>query len=70
MSNGNLDDILKEIRENGGEKEAGEKLRKQLNSDQTKRLNEVLGDRKKLEELLSTDRAKELFKKLTGDKNG
>ncbi len=70
MSNGNLDDILKEIRENGGEKEAGEKLRKQLNADQTKRLNEVLGDRKKLEELLSTDRAKELFKKLTGDKNG
>lgn len=70
MSNGNLDDILKEIRENGGEKEAGEKLRKQLNTDQTKRLNEVLGDRKKLEELLSTDRAKELFKKLTGDKNG
>ena len=70
MSNGNLDDILKEIREDGGEKEAGEKLRKQLNADQTKRLNEVLGDRKKLEELLSTDRAKELFKKLTGDKNG
>ena len=70
MSNGNLDDILKEIRENGGEKEAGEKLRKQLNADQTKRLNEVLGDSKKLEELLSTDRAKELFKKLTGDKNG
>lgn len=70
MSNGNLDDILKEIREHGGEKEAGEKLRKKLNADQTKRLNEVLGDRKKLEELLSTDRAKELFKKLTGDKNG
>ena len=42
---------------------------KNLNSSQTKKIQEVMSDRTALEQLLSTPQAQELLKKFTGDKN-
>lgn len=46
-------------------------INENLNESQTEKLKEVLSDEKKTKELLNSDLAKQLFKKLTGgDFNG
>ena len=46
-------------------------INKNLTESQTEKLKEVLSDEKKTKELLNSDLAKQLFKKLTGgDFNG
>lgn len=46
-------------------------INENLTEDQTEKLKEVLSDEKKTKELLNSDLAKQLFKKLTGgDFNG
>lgn len=70
MSNKNFDEIISGIKGQNSKKDAEDYLMKQLNPDQSKRLQEVLSDRNSLEQLLSTPQAQELFKKFTEGKNG
>lgn len=70
MSNNNFDEIINEVREQNSKKGAEDYLMKQLNPNQSKRLQEVLSDRSALEQLLSTPQAQELLKMFTEGKNG
>ncbi len=70
MSNNNFDEIINGVKEQSSKKGAEDFLMKQLNPNQSKRLQEVLSDRNALEQLLSTPQAQELFKKFTEGKNG
>lgn len=70
MSNSNFDEIINGVKEQSSKKGAEDFLMKQLNPNQSKRLQEVLSDRNALEQLLSTPQAQELFKKFTEGKNG
>lgn len=70
MSNNNFDEIINEVRGQNSKKGAEDYLMKQLNPNQSKRLQEVLSDRSALEQLLSTPQAQELLKKFTEGKNG
>lgn len=70
MSNNNFDEIINGVKEQKDKKGAEDFLMKQLNPNQSKRLQEVLSDRNALEQLLSTPQAQELFKKFTEGKNG
>ena len=70
MNNNNFDEIMNGVKEQKDKKGAEDFLMKQLNPNQSKRLQEVLSDRNALEQLLSTPQAQELFKKFTEGKNG
>ncbi len=70
MSNNNFDEIINGVKEQSTKKGAEDYLMKQLNSNQSKRLQEILSDRNAMEQLLSTPQAQELFKKFTEGKNG
>lgn len=70
MNNNNFDEIINGVKEQKDKKGAEDFLMKQLNPNQSKRLQEVLSDRNALEQLLSTPQAQELFKKFTEGKNG
>lgn len=70
MSNNNFDEIINGVKEQKDKKGAEDFLMKQLNTNQSKRLQEVLSDRGALEQLLSTPQAQELLKKFTEGKNG
>lgn len=70
MSNGNFDEIINGVKGQSSKKGAEDYLMRQLNPNQSKRLQEVLGDRNALEQLLSTPQAQELLKKFTEGKNG
>lgn len=70
MSNNNFDEIINGVKGQNSKKGAEDFLMKQLNPNQSKRLQEVLSDRNALEQLLSTPQAQELFKKFTEGKNG
>lgn len=70
MSNNNFDEIINGVKGQKDKKGAEDFLMKQLNPNQSKRLQEVLSDRSALEQLLSTPQAQELLKKFTEGKNG
>ncbi len=70
MSNNNFDEIINEVRGQSSKKGAEDYLMKQLNPNQSKRLQEILSDRNAMEQLLSTPQAQELLKKFTEGKNG
>lgn len=70
MSNSNFDEIINGVKGQNSKKVAEDYLMKQLNPNQSKRLQEVLSDRNALEQLLSTPQAQELLKKFTEGKNG
>ncbi len=70
MNNNNFDEIINGVKEQKDKKGAEDFLMKQLNPNQSKRLQEVLSDRNALEQLLATPQAQELFKKFTEGKNG
>ncbi len=70
MSNNNFDEIINGVKGQNTKKGAEDYLMKQLNSNQSKRLQEILSDRNAMEQLLSTPQAQELLKKFTEGKNG
>lgn len=70
MSNSNFDEIINGVKGQNSKKGVEDYLMKQLNPNQSKRLQEVLSDRNALEQLLSTPQAQELLKKFTEGKNG
>lgn len=70
MSNDNFNEIINEMKNKKSKKDAQDYLMSRLSSEQSQKLNEILGDRKALEQLLQSPAAKELYKKFTEDKNG
>lgn len=69
MSNKNFDEIIDSIKSKKSKEETQDYLMKNLTPNQSQKLKEVLSDRKAMEKLLSTPKAKELLKKFTEDKN-
>ncbi len=69
MSNNNFDEIVEKVKKQKDKTEAQDFLMKNLNSSQTKKLQEVMSDKNALAQLLSTPQAQELLKKFMGDKN-
>ena len=62
--NGNLDRILKEIKQKGSKKEAEDYLMKQLSPTQSEKLQAVLKDENAMQNLLKTPQAQALLNKL------
>ena len=69
MSNKNFDEIINNIKSKKTNEETEEYLKKNLSSDQNRKLKEILSDRKAIEKLLSSPKAQELLKKFTEEKN-
>ena len=69
MNRENFDKIIENIKDKGTNEETREYLMKNLNADQSNKLNELLRDKDSLKAFLSTPKAQELLKRLTGDKN-
>lgn len=61
---GNLDRILKEIKQKGSKKEAEDYLMKQLSPTQSEKLQAVLQDENAMQNLLKTPQAQALLNKL------
>lgn len=70
MSNNNFDEIINAVKNKKTKKEAENFLLSKLNSEQTKKLNEVLSDRSALEQMLNSKEAQDILKKFTEGKNG
>lgn len=66
MQNDNIDEIIDGIKGQKSKKGAEKFLKNKLSPEQSKKLSDVLSDENALKNLLSSDRAKELFKKLGG----
>lgn len=66
MQNDNIDEIIDGIKNQKLKKGAEKFLKNKLSPEQSKKLSDVLSDENALKNLLSSDRAKELFKKLGG----
>lgn len=66
----NFNGILKSAEEKNDKNELGKYLMSKLSNEQSDKLNKILHDDKALKDLLSTDKAKEILKKLTGEKDG
>lgn len=67
---GNLDRILKEIKQKGSKKEAEDYLMKQLNPTQSEKLQAVLQDENAMQNLLKTPQAQTLLNKLLEGNDG
>lgn len=70
MNNKNFNEIVSEIKKQTTKEGAEDFLMKQLEPEQSRRLQDILGDKSAIEQLLSTPQAKSLLKKLTEDENG
>lgn len=68
--NGNLDRILKEIKQKGNKKEAEDYLMKQLSPTQSEKLQAVLQDENAMQNLLKTPQAQALLNKLLEGNDG
>lgn len=68
--NGNLDRILKEIKQKGSKKEAEDYLMKQLSPTQSEKLQAVLQDENAMQNLLKTPQAQALLNKLLEGTDG
>lgn len=66
----NFKDIINKDKTGKNEKELSEYLMSKLSKDQTNELNRILKDKKALNDLLSSEKAQNILKKLTGGKNG
>ena len=66
MQNDNIDEIIDGIKSQKSKKGAENFLKNKLSPEQSKKLSDVLSDENALKNLLLSDRAKELFKKLGG----
>lgn len=67
---GNLDRILKEIKQKGSKKEAEDYLMKQLSPTQSEKLQAVLQDETAVQNLLKTPQAQALLNKLLEGNDG
>ena len=66
MQNDTIDEIIDGIKSLKSKKGAEKFIKNKLSPEQSKKLSDVLSEENALKNLLSSDRAKELFKKLGG----
>lgn len=68
----NIDDIIGKIKNNNSNenKKLAENLMNSLSESQSQTLQKLLSDKALMQKLLSSDQAKNIMKKLGGDKNG
>lgn len=67
---GNFENILNNSESKKAQSELSEYLMSKLSNEQTDELNRILSDKNALNNLLSSEKAQSILKKLTGDKNG
>jgi len=63
MKNDNIDEIIDGLKGKKSGEDAEKFLKSRLSSEQSQRLNEILGNKDELKRLLSSEKAKELFKR-------
>ncbi len=71
----NINEIMKALSKNGIDKEKIKKgnvddIVSSLSAEQQKKLNGILSDKEKTEQILSSPAARQLIKSLLGDQNG
>ena len=68
----NIDNIIGKIKNNSNDenKKLAENLMNSLSESQSQTLQKLLSDKEALRKLLSSDQAKNIMKKIGGDKNG
>ena len=62
--------LIEKFRQGGSKQELGEYIKSKLNAEQGRRLDEILGDENKLNEILNSPKAKELLRKIKGEDDG
>ena len=70
MNNDNFNKIVDDMKNQKNKQSAQDYLMQKLNFDQSKRLQEILGDKNAIEQMLSSPQAQELLKKFTEGDNG
>ncbi|MDO4847321.1 MAG: hypothetical protein Q3968_04220 [Clostridiaceae bacterium] len=69
-SDKDINDLIEKFRQGGSKQELGEYIKTKLNAEQGRKLDEILGDENKLNEILNSPKAKELLKKIKGEDDG
>lgn len=70
MQNDNFKNKSEEANKKSSERELSEYLMSKMSKEQNNELNRILSDDNALKNLLSSEKAQKILKKLTGDKNG
>lgn len=70
MQNDNFKNKSEEANKKSSERELSEYLMSKMSKEQNNELNRILSDDNALKNLLSSEKARKILKKLTGDKNG
>lgn len=65
-----INDLIEKFRQGGSKQELGEYIKSKLNAEQGRKLDEILGDENKLNEIMNSPKAKELLKKIKGEDDG
>ena len=69
-SDKDINDLIEKFRQGGSKQELGEYIKSKLNAEQGRKLDEILGDENKLNEIMNSPKAKELLKKIKGEDDG
>lgn len=69
-SDKDINDLIEKFRQGGSKQELGEYIKSKLNAEQGRKLDEILGDENKLNEILNSPKAKELLKRIKGEDDG
>lgn len=65
-----INELIEKFRSGGSKEELGEYIKSKLNAEQSRRLDRILHDDKALTEILNSDKARELLKKMRGESDG
>ena len=65
-----INELIAKLRQGGSKQELGDYIRSRLNSQQSKKLSEILNDENALNEILNSPKAKELLKRIKGEDDG
>ena len=65
-----INGLIEKFRQGGSKQELGEYIKSKLNAEQGRKLDEILGDEKKLNEIMNSPKAKELLKRIKGEDDG
>ena len=68
----NTDNLIEKIKNNSEDenKKLASELKEKLSEGQSSALSKLLSDKKLVSEIMNSPRAKEILRKLNGDKNG
>lgn len=69
-SDKDINGLIEKFRQGGSKQELGEYIKSKLNAEQGRKLDEILGDENKLNEILNSPKARELMKKIKGEDDG